>query len=207
MAQSGSEFGLRKYGSRMVILIHPIDKKKVLAGDIEGVKSLVEIASRILMDSGVIYPWNIPISGYDLDPRSLTQIPEVVAWFRKVHENYPFLPIFLSPFVLNDYLLSQIDAEVVKVVKKTDLSVSEKKEIDAFAAILNKTEQGLGEEYRKRAEFETQYSVNMQQVRELNTQIILAAAVYFSSHEVERSIREKALRGALQRIKLTLDFG
>lgn len=207
MIQIGRAIGVQKYGRGRAILIHPVEKEKVLTGDIENVKSLIEIASRELMESGVIYPWNISIPDYGFDPRYLAQIPEVVAWFRKVQENYPFLPIFLSSFVLNDYLLSQLDVEVVKIVRKTDLSTTEMKEINAIASLLNKTEQGLGEKYRKRVEFETQYRVNMQQVRELNTQIILAAAVYFSSHEVDKSIREKALISAFERIKLALDFG
>jgi hypothetical protein len=207
MVRNGQDLALQKYGSRLVIRIHPIDKKKMLTGDIEDVKSLIESAFRELKTSGVIHPWNITISGYDFDPRHLAQIPEVVAWFRKVQEVHPYLAIFLSPFTLNPYLVSQLDTEAVETAKRADLTANQVKDIDAIATILNKTEQGLGDNYRKQVAFETQYKVSMQQVRELNSQISFAAGLYLSSHKVRKPILEKALRDAFERINSALDFG
>ena len=198
--------GLQKYGEGLAILLHTIDKKQLLAGDIENIESLVDVSCLELKSSGVIYPLNISISDYGVDPRHLAQIPEVVAWFRKVHEAYPYLPIFLSPFILHVYLLSQLDTEVVETVGITDLTAEEKKEVDFMAAILNNTEPGLGEEYRKQMEFKTKFKVNMQQVQELNAQINFAAGLYLRSHILSEVTREKALKDAFERINLALDF-
>lgn len=207
MAQIGNGFALQKYGERILIRITSIEKKEIVEGDIRRVKDLMDCAAKELKAIGTIHPWNMTISGYDFDPRSLAQIPEVVSWFRKVQERFPYLPIFLSSFTLNQYLVSQLDTEVFKTVKKVDLSERDKKEIDAMAAFLDRNELGLGEKYRKQVEYEVQYKVNMQQVLELNTQISFAATLYLSSHKLKKSVSEKALRDAFSRINSALDFG
>ena len=61
--------GLQKYGEGLAILLHTIDKKQLLAGDIENIESLVDVSCLELKSSGVIYPLNISISGYGVDPR------------------------------------------------------------------------------------------------------------------------------------------
>jgi len=206
MIPTGNGFAFQKYGRNIIIRLTLIGKEEVLKGDLNKVNALLECVTRELKTSGVIYPWNMTISGYDSDPRSLAQIPEVVAWFRTLQEKYPFFPIFLSPFVLNAYLLSQLDMEVVKTIKGSGLSDMEKEEINAMAAILNKYEPGLGDDYRKQMGFETQYRVNLQQVQELNNQISFAAGIYLDSHNVGTAVREKLLKDAFQRINQALDF-
>lgn len=39
----------------------------------------------------------LSINGYDHDPRSLWDIPEVVLWFKTLHNQMPYAPFFLSP--------------------------------------------------------------------------------------------------------------
>ncbi len=39
----------------------------------------------------------LSINGYDHDPRSLWNIPEVVLWFKTLHNQMPYTPFFLSP--------------------------------------------------------------------------------------------------------------
>lgn len=207
MERIGNSLAFQKYGERIIIRLTPIGKKEVMEGDIRRVKDLLDCAAKELKATGLIYPWNMSISGYNFDPRSLVQIPEVVSWFKKVHERFPYLPIFLSPFILNAYLLSQLDTEVVNTVRKADLSDSQKKEIDVMVVILNKNEPGLGEEYRKQMEFEIQYSINMQQLLELNTQISFAADLYLSTHKFRKPVREKALKDAFERINTALEHG
>jgi hypothetical protein len=207
MAQNSSGFAFQKYGERLLIRIVSIEKKEVMESELKNVNDLLVCATKELKALGVIHPWNMTISGYDFDPRSLAEIPEVVSWFKKVQEVHPYLPIFLSPFILNSYLLSQLDLEMVKTVKKTDLTEREKKEIDTMAAILNRNEQGLGEKYRKQMEYKTQYRVNMQQVRELNNQISFTAEIYLSLYEVSKPVREKSLRDAFVRINSAFDLG
>lgn len=207
MIQIGRDIGVQKYGERILIRITSIEKKEIVEGDIRRVKDLMDCAAKELKATGMIHPWNMTISGYDFDPRSLAQIPEVVSWFRKVQERFPYLPIFLSSFTLNPYLVSQLDTEVFKTVKKADLSEKDKKEIDVMAAILDKNEPGLGEKYRKQVEYEVQYKVNLQQVQELNTQISFAAGLYLRSHKLRKPIRKKALKDAFERINTALEHG
>ena len=39
----------------------------------------------------------ISINGYDNDARPLWEIPEVVEWFKELHKEHPYMPLFLSP--------------------------------------------------------------------------------------------------------------
>ncbi|GEM_PF-5708771 len=39
----------------------------------------------------------IAINGYDDDVRSLWDIPEVVEWYKDLHNHHPYMPLFLSP--------------------------------------------------------------------------------------------------------------
>jgi len=207
MTLTGNGFAFQKYGGSVIIRIAPVGKDEIMNGNLKRPKDILNCVTNELKTSGTTYPWNMTISGYDFDPRSLAQIPEVVTWFRKVQERYPFFPIFLSPFILNSYLLSQLDTEIVRTVKKTDLSDEEKEEINVMAAILNKNQPGFGEEYRKQMEFKIQYRVSLQQVQELNRQISFAAGIYLGSHNVEAAVRGKLLKEAFERINLALDFG
>lgn len=89
-----------------------VSKDEILSGNIGRVKSLVAMISHELRLDQKVHPWNLTISGYDYDPRPLSEIPEVVIWYKKVHEEISYLPIFLTPFALNPYLLSVLDAKM-----------------------------------------------------------------------------------------------
>lgn len=39
----------------------------------------------------------ISIDGYNDDSRPLWQIPEVIKWFKELHLNHPYMPLFLTP--------------------------------------------------------------------------------------------------------------
>lgn len=45
----------------------------------------------------------ISIDGYDSDERPIWEIPEVVEWFKELHRQHPYMPLFLSPGTVQVY--------------------------------------------------------------------------------------------------------
>ena len=105
MVQNGLTF--HRYGGRLAISIYSISRKEVEEGDTDGVKVMLNSVVKVLKETGVVHPWNMMISGYGDDKRPLAQNPETAIWFRRAHGAYPYLPIFLSHFILSNYLFSQ----------------------------------------------------------------------------------------------------
>lgn len=200
-----NDLAFEKYGERMVIRITPIGKSEVFTGEIKFVNELLDSAIKDLKEYGSIKPRNMTISGYDLDPRPLAQIPEVVAWFKKVQEVHPYLPIFLTPFVLSPYLLSLLDPKVIKTERRANLSAREQAEIDLTAKLLNRNEQGMGEEFRKQFEYETKYSVDPDKINKLGAEIDFAAGIYLCNKGISKPVRDKAIREAFVRINSALE--
>jgi len=80
-----------------------VRREDVEAGDLRPIVEALE-ATRILRP-GDSYPnalrrrrgmIHIPVKGYDLDPRELWDVPEVVRFWRKLHEVWPYGLYFLS---------------------------------------------------------------------------------------------------------------
>jgi hypothetical protein len=197
---------LHKYGEKKSIRITQVEKEDVLKLDLNAVKGLYTSATKELNETGVIQPWNLVVSGYENDLRLLVQIPEVVAWFKTVQRLFPFIPIFLSPFILEEYILSQLDNLVVTASRKTmDLSVIQKRAIDDQVAYLNAYEPLLGDEFRKRLEYSLQYRIDLNQIQYLLNNIKYAANIHLSIYEVSKPVREKAIEEALVRINSVLE--
>lgn len=103
-----------------------IPKSDILDQDHTKVAGLIDISSDEVRGGRMIWPWTMTVSGYDDDPRELSEIPEVRNWFREVHKGFPFFAIYLAEFSLNQYILSQLEAEVyAKNDDGTDYAVDE----------------------------------------------------------------------------------
>lgn len=137
-----------------ILRILPVEKDEILSGDIKSAEILVAQSFSDLANRGRIWPWMMTVSGYDDDPRELSEIPEVKAWFRKVQKAFPYLPIFLAEFSLNQYLISQLEFEVYsKDESGTDYAVDETQLKTLFteisiAAIEILSEKGIGKQGR-----------------------------------------------------------
>ena len=204
MTENGLTF--QKYGKRLAVLIHAISKEQVESGDIESVKEIVDAAMKAVKETGKVHPWNLMIAGYGQDTRPLAQIPETAIWFRKVQGRYPFLPIFLTPFILNNYLYSQFCVlKVVHAAKKADLSVVENNKIDRMVADLNEFQPSLGDECRKQFEYNVEYKVDLNETQNLYENIRFAAKLQLGLHEIPRQVTEKVLAEGFQRIIRALE--
>jgi hypothetical protein len=204
MADKGLTF--QKYGKRSVTRIFPITKKQVEEGDTDSVKDMIDSAVKELKEVGVIHPWDMVISGYGVDPRPLAQIPETEIWFRRAQGAYPYLPIFLSPFILTNYLYSQFyNIKIITTHKKQDLSVVQSNEIDKLVAALNEFQPCLGDECRKQLEYRVEYKVDLNDTQRLYANIKFAARTYLSLNEIPRPVSEKAIVQAFVRINQALE--
>ena len=204
MAQNGLTF--QKYGKHSVIRIHSITKKEVEEGNTDSVKGMLDSAVKELKETGVVHPWNMMISGYGADPRPYAQIPETKIWFRKAHGAYPYLPVFLSHFVLSNHLFSQFfNLKIVTTHKKPDLSVVQTNEIERLVVALNEFEPCLGDECRKQLEYQVEYKVNPEETQNLYANIKFAAKVYLSLNNVPKLISEKAIAQAFLRINQAME--
>jgi len=78
---------LRKDFSLLISYINTISLPQIKAGS--------EDFSKIILS----------IDGYNHDSRSLWQIPEVIDWFKELHINHPYAPIFLTPGSVQIYFM------------------------------------------------------------------------------------------------------
>lgn len=77
--------------------------------DISLVEELFHKAHMELQANGFVAAWAVLIGGYENDSRELCEIPEVRAWSKKVHVEYPAFPYLLLPGSLMWYLFSLLD--------------------------------------------------------------------------------------------------
>ena len=204
MAQNG--LTIQKYGRRSVIRIHSITKKEVEEGNTDSVKGMLDSAVKELKETGVVHPWNMMISGYGADPRPYAQIPETKIWFRRAHGAYPYLPIFLSHFILSNYIFSQFfNPKVVTTHRMPELSVVQSNAIDDLVAALNEFQPCLGDECRKQLEYRVEYKVDLNELQKLYADIKFAAGLYLNLNEVPRPVSEKAIAQGFLRINQVLE--
>jgi hypothetical protein len=184
-----------------VMFLWPVEKKDVLNGDLSTVKSLIDNASKILKSSGAVQLINMSISGYDLDPRQLSEIPEVVTWFKMVHKEFPYLPLFLSPSILGPYLICISDAKIIGT-KKRSLTINEQKAVDLMAAAAEKAKAGDGEILRNQLEFEALYQIDPVKMMALDLEIDAFAQKFLQALGIHPSVQKRALSGMNERIIL-----
>jgi hypothetical protein len=194
-------FSFETHGDAILARMCPVQKKEILEGGLDTVSVLLRAATHELKVRGKIYPWNLTVSGFDFDPRPVSLIPEVVTWFKKVHGQYTYLPIFLTPFCLTGYLLSQLDLEVFDS-KKKEMTPAEQKEVNELVSAYEKLHTGQVEVFRHQLESTTVLKVKPEQVELLFAHISLSAVMYLKTQGFNNP--KNLLSEAFDRMRLSL---
>jgi hypothetical protein len=113
MKEASPNIPIEKIGISSVI----IPNDHILSKDFSMLTSYIErvcipqIRSGILNYSTIV----LSINGYDNDPRSLWDIPEVVSWFKMLFKVHPYIPLLLSPgsVQLYFYILQPLAREII----------------------------------------------------------------------------------------------
>ena len=92
----------------------PVQKESVLSVETKDAEDVVRQVRKELCETGAFQPWNLSISGFDMDPRGLFEIPEVRKWCKAAFERSPHLLCMLSPDSVNWYLPCLLDLEIGK---------------------------------------------------------------------------------------------
>lgn len=190
-------------GGDPILRFAQIPKDKILTGNIGDAKSLVSVISQGLKFEQKVHPWSLTISGYDFDPRPLSEIPEVANWYRRVHSELPYFPILLSPFALNPYLLSVLDAKI-QFSRKETFSENEKRTIESMVKTADLLHPGDGEELRKQLEYVAYYKTDEVKVENLCSQISLTGRMYLQYLSINKSNQNHILTKAFERIRSAL---
>lgn len=195
-----SSLNFQTSGRNIIIRMCPIGKDEVLSGSLKNLDDLVRSIENDFKVFGQLSTWNLTISGYDEDPRSLIQIPEVVAWYRKAHKAYPFLPFFLSDYALKSYLLAQLEVTVVATNVPKKLTQAEKAEIDRLTETQEKLKPGSGKNFRHQLEHEAQYGIDPKKVQALLFGIALEGPIFLAKIGVPADISDPFLNKAIDRL-------
>lgn len=150
--------------------------------------------------TGNINPWNMTISGYDTDPRSLPMIPEVVAWYRKVHAQHPYFAIFLSAFSVHSYVLSQLDIEVVGKGRRGDIEDDEQAQIEHALDIADALDPGQKDGYRPQFEEDVVYGVDPIKFEAVLSEISLTGAMFLAQQKISSQILPQLIETAMERV-------
>lgn len=195
-----TSFSQGLFGGGPLLKFTAISKQEIVAGDIGTISGLIELAVVELKETGEINPWNMTISGYDTDPRSLPEIPEVVAWFRKVHENYPYFPIFLSNFSVHSYVLSQLDIEVVGKGRRGDIEDDEQERIEHALDVAEAMDPGQKDGYRPQFEDDVVYSIDPAKFNEVLSEISLTGIMFLTKRKIPNQTARVIVQTAMERI-------
>lgn len=76
-----------------------IDRSSLMSGDTSAIDSVVKRVVHDLHAKNELLPWEILVTGYELDERHLAAIPEVRTWCVAVNERTPYLPLMMKDSV------------------------------------------------------------------------------------------------------------
>lgn len=188
------------FGSGEFVRFVPIQKQEILDGSLKTVEAMIEVSLQDISVFGTINPWNMTISGYDSDPRSLPMIPEVVAWFKKVQEAYPYFPIFLSAFSVHSYLLSQVDFQVIGSGPRAGMTEKEQEDLRELMEMVEGFEPDMVDAYRPQFAEDVVYSMNSVAFEALVNGIQLMAGMFLTSKGVNKDDQEFIIQAAMSRV-------
>ncbi len=188
------------FGGGNFIRFTPISKEAVLSGDLSAVDSIVQMTSAELKAGIGLIPWNMTISGYDTDPRSLPMIPEVVEWFKKVHAKYPFFGMILSEFSVHSFLLSQINLQVMGSGKSPDLSEAEEQRIDRVMDFIEEVDPANAEDYRPQFQDDVVYGIDIAEVEQVVGTISITGMLFMADLGVPAEDQTLIMDTAIARI-------
>lgn len=178
----------------------PVPKEHILNGDLSIPDMIVAFSEAELKETGNFGPWSMTISGYDTDPRSLPMIPEVVSWFQKVHEKYPYFGILLSEFSVHSFMMSLIHMEVVGNGRSADLTEDDEARIADILDFVDTLNPGHTDEYKPQFEDDYVYSINPAEVEAVINGISFTGTMFLAANGVAEVNQTIIIESALGRI-------
>jgi hypothetical protein len=81
-----------------------ISKDAILKKKFKLIDDFIELSVAQLRQADRNFPeMELSIDGYNDDARSLDKIPDVVSWFKELHRQYPYIPLFFVPSSIQVY--------------------------------------------------------------------------------------------------------